>query len=234
MDRLQLNNIGTSEKAGKTSLVQLVAVLSVIRELRRLRHVPLWRYMRGFVRAEDRRKLLTTAMQMVFGGKAGVLPLLTDADGEEPAELGQARALLAWLAWDLGYRLDGPIDPFAEDNVRRDKASKYAVLFELIPKVASHQDEVDLLLDSVRMTKRPSAEEGSRAEAWLSRHINMGEEIATAPDDTFNDRRCLGAGDLLRLPKSTPPCLRVVLNTTATHVTVTELDGERTFERRLS
>jgi hypothetical protein len=230
----QLTEAGTSLKTARTALVQLVAVLAVVRELRRLRHLPLWLYMRGFVREVERQKLLHTAMQSIFGGKAGFISLLVDEDGEEPLELGQARALLAWLAWDIGYRLDGPIAPFAEDQVRRDKTYIHAVLFELLPKVASRQDEVDLLLDSVRMTKRPSAEEGSRAEAWLTKHINLGEEVATAPDDTFNDRPKLGPGDLLRLPRSVPPRLRVVLTATPSEVTITELDGEKSFQRRLA
>jgi hypothetical protein len=236
VDRMcrQLERGSASEKTARTALVQLVAVLSVIRELRRLRHHPLWRYMRGFVSEKKRQKLLTTAMQSIFGSKVGFISLLVDNDGEEPVELGQARALLAWLAWDLGFQLDGPIAPFAEDKVRRDKTFTYAVLFELLPKVATYQDEVDLLLDSVRMTKKPTAEAGSRAEAWLSRHVSIGEDVATAPEDTFNDRTSLVAGDLMRLPKSTPPRLRVVLTATANEVTITELDGETTFQRRLS
>lgn len=226
----RLNKAKSSAKEAQTALVQLVAVLSLVRQLRHLRHRPQWRRMRGFVREVDRQNLLSTAMVSIFGGKDGFVSQLVE-DGDEPEELGQARALLAWLAWDLGYRLDGPIEPFAEDHVRLDKAQQYAVLFELLPKIAIYEDDAKLLAESVRMTKRPFAADGTRAEAWIARHIDLGEDIATAPSNTFDDRWPLGAGDLIRIPKSIPPLLRVVLNATASQIIVTELDSKRTYVR---
>lgn len=227
----QLKTAGESEKRARTVLVQLVAVLSLLREFRRLRHQLEWRMMRGFVDEGDRRSLLDAAIACIFGNESGCHRLLVDADGDEPEELGQARALLAWLTWDLGGALVGEISLLDEPERQQERATVYSYLFLLMPRIAVDADEVALLRASVSLTQKPTAEEGANAHAWLDRHLWIGEELATAPDCTFDDREQLRIGDLLRVPKSTPARIRVVTEVTATLVTITEFDSERSFQR---
>jgi hypothetical protein len=227
----QLKTAGESAKRARTALVQLVAVLSLIREFRRLRHQFEWRMMGGFVDEEDRRGLLDAAIACIYGNESGCHRLLLDADGDEPEELGQVRALLAWLTWDLGGELAGEISLLDEPEKQQKRAIFYSYLFLLMSRVAVDEGEAALLRASVALTQKPTAEEGANALAWLNRHLWIGEELATAPDPTFDDRERLRIGDLLRVPKSTPARIRVVTKVTAQSVTVTEFDSERSFQR---
>lgn len=221
---------GSGPKA-RTALVQLVAVLSLLREFRRLRHLPEWRVMRGFVDEDVRCELLAAAMKSIFGRDRGFLPLLIDTDGGEPEEVGQARALLTWLAWDAGYALTGPISLFAEPGEQRKLATVYSYLFELVPNVAIDDSQVELLRASMELTQKPTVEAAADAAAWRERHLSIGEELATAPDRTFDDRPELQVGDLFRLPTSVPASVKVVVEVTSTSVTVTTLDGEVSYRR---
>jgi hypothetical protein len=219
------------EQKAKTALGQLVAVLSLVREFRRLRHLPQWRPALGFLDEDCRRELLTASMSAFFGGACGLAKYVRIKGEDDPEELGQVRALLAWLAWDLGDGLRGRIEPMALPQKKRELASSYANLFELLPALAFDEEESARLEASIAMTKKPTAEEGARAESWLKYHLGLGQELATAPDETFDDRADLRVGDLMRLPGSSPAQLRVVTEVTSHAVRLTEFDSDRNFSR---
>ena len=217
-------------RKASVALAQLVAVLSLVREFRRLRHLPHWRPLHGFIDEETRRELLEKSMSLVFGRANGIARSVL-IDGDEPTELGQTRALLAWLAWDLGDQLKGPIDSMMAPEMRLKRVATYSYLFEHFPAIAEDDVDAQSLRASVKMTTKPTADEGARAERWLNYHLHMGEEIATSPDQTFEDRPDLAAGDLMRVPRSQPAQLRVVAEVTSQLVKLTELDSYRSFRR---
>ena len=222
---------GQLEQKAKAALGQLVAVLSLIREFRRLRHRPQWKPALGFLDEDCRRDLLTSSMAALFGSANGLARHVRVEGEDDPEELGQVRALLAWLAWDLGDAVMGPIEPMVLPEKKLKLANSYANLFELLPALALDDEAAIRLKESIRMTRSPTADEGARAESWLDYHLGLGLDLATAPEHTFNDRFDLHVGDLMRIPLTSPAQLRVVLEVTAQAVKLTEFDRERSFER---
>ncbi|WP_312574055.1 hypothetical protein, partial [Staphylococcus saprophyticus] len=67
----------------RTGVVQLVAVLSLVREFRRLRHQPQWRRMGGFIDSETRQDLLSQSMVIIFGRAQGIARDIRAHDGED-------------------------------------------------------------------------------------------------------------------------------------------------------
>lgn len=217
----------------RTGVVQLVAVLSLVREFRRLRHQPQWRRMGGFIDSEIRKDLLSQSMVIIFGRAQGIARDIRAHDGEadEVVELGQVRALLAWLAWDIGHSLLQRIEPMTPKATKDDLVATYVYLYDLLPAIAVDAEDTAQLASSVRMTNTPTADESAHGENWLAHHITTGLEVATAPATAYLDREGIKAGDLMHVPHSSPPRFSVVVNATAQDVCLSELDAERRFTR---
>ncbi|MDR9838391.1 hypothetical protein [Herbaspirillum huttiense] len=217
----------------KTALVQLVAVLSLIREFRRLRHFPHWRRMSGFIDLETRQELLACSMQVLFGNSYGLLQNICDDDvhANDILEIGQTRGLLAWLAWDVGYSLLKRIDPLAPKSEKDELVLAYSYLYELLPAIALDEEHVAQLTSSVRMTAAPSVDESARVDSWLSHHLELGLEVATAPLTVFSDRQGIRTGDLICVPRSDPPAFGVVVDVSEEEIRLSQLEEERTFKR---
>jgi hypothetical protein len=98
------------------AIVQLVAVLGLIRELRRLRLHSRWRIAPSLVAESDRRDLLDAAMSALLGSESGLLEVVLDLVDEPIEEVGFLRSLLLWLAWDLGEELMDRIGPLVEEE----------------------------------------------------------------------------------------------------------------------
>ena len=230
----QLELAAQDEDRVATAAVQLVAVLGVVRELRRLRNSTRWRIRPSFVDEKDRRSLLERAMAYLFGRGSMLLPKLLAQSDEAIEEVSHLRSMLLWLAWDLGEELTDRISPLLEkeDATRRIHAN--AILYELLPVVAFDQDEVAELERSMQMTAVQTAEEGARASAWLTRHLGVGQKIAAARHLEGSDAAGLRVGTLAAVPGITPPRLRVIVAMSGSEVSIWEFDGERSFDRRLA
>ncbi|WP_186235108.1 phospholipase D-like domain-containing protein [Burkholderia gladioli] len=217
----------------RTGVVQLVAVLSLVREFRRLRHQPQWRRMGGFIDSEIRQELLSQSMITLFGRARGIARDIRvhDVEIDEVVELGQVRALLAWLAWDIGYSLLKRIEPMAPKATKDDLVLAYAYLYDLLPAIATDDEDTAQLTSSVRMTSTPTADESAHGETWLAHHIATGLEVATAPAVAYLDREGIKAGDLIHVPHSSPPRFSVVVDVTAQDICLSELDVDRRFMR---
>ncbi|WP_354675279.1 hypothetical protein [Cupriavidus alkaliphilus] len=217
----------------RTAVVQLVAVLSLVREFRRLRHHPQWRRMGGFIDSETRQDLLSQSVTILFGRAQGIARdvRVDDVEMEEVVELGQVRALLAWLAWDIGHSLLKPIEPMAPKATKDNLVLTYAYLYDLLPPVAVDDEDRAQLTFSVRMTSTPTPDERAHGENWLTHHITTGLEVATAPAMAYLDREGIKAGDVIYVPHSSPPRFGVVVDVTAQDICLRELDVERRFMR---
>lgn len=217
----------------RTGVVQLVAVLSLVREFRRLRHQPQWRRMGGFIDSETRQDLLSQSMVILFGRTRGIARdvCVHDVEIDEVVELGQVRALLAWLAWDIGHSLLKRIEPMAPQATKDDLVLAYAYLYDLFPAIAVDDEDTAQLASSVRMTSTPTADESAHGETWLAHHIATGLEVATAPAMAYLDREGIKPGDLIHVPHSSPPRFSVVVDVTAQDICLSELDVERRFMR---
>jgi len=230
----QLDLAAKDEDRVATAAVQLVAVLSVVRELRRLRNSTRWRVRPSFVDEKDRRNLLERAMSYLFGSGSMLLSKLL-AQSEEPfEEVSHLRSMLLWLAWDLGEELTDRISPLLEkvDATRQIHAN--AILYELLPVVASDHDEVAELERSMQLTSAQTAEEGARASAWLTRHLGVGRQISTGSQGADPDTASLRVGALAAVPGAPPRRMRVVAALSSSEVTLWEFDRYRAFNREMA
>jgi len=217
------------QRKAQGAIVQLVAVLGLIRELRRLRLHHRWRITPSLVDETDRRDLLDGAMSALFGHESRLLQVVSDQADEPIEEVGFLRTLLLWLAWDLGEELTDRIGPLVEeeDAIRAVRAN--AVLYELLPAAASDPEEAAELERSVRMTLVPTGTEGARATNWMRRHLAVGLNVRGMSPEMLRIKPGLARGMLAMVPKSAPARLRVVSAVAGPEVTLWDFDGTRTF-----
>lgn len=230
----QLELAARDRSRGEAAVVQLVAVLGVVRELRRLRHAPRWRGRPGLVDERDRRDLLASAMSALFGHQSLLLPKLLEDAQDEIEEVSQLRALLLWLAWDLGEEMTDHISAMSERDDRKKGVEANAVLYELLPAVVAHDADTKELERSMLMTSLPTSEEGARLSKWLTRHVGIGRKVIESEASGGDKRFELRVGALAHVPRSAPPRRRVVAALSQVEVVFWEFDGERTFDRRLA
>lgn len=228
----QLNLACKNERRAQSAIVQLVAVLGLVRELRRLRLHPRWRLNPSLVSEADRRSLLEVSMASLFGHHSQLLQKLLDQAGEPIEEVGFLRSLLLWLAWDLGEELTDRISSLAEESEAARSVHANAVLYELLPNAARDAEEAGELERSIRLTLVPTGAEGARATAWLKRHLAIGKAVNASSDVDLQIKPGLARGALVAVPKSCPVRLRVVSAVAGPEVTLWEFDVARTFLAR--
>jgi len=214
------------------AIVQLVAVLGMTRELRRLRLHSRWRVAPSLVAEADRRDLLDAAMSALLGRESRLLQVVIDQADGPIEEVGFLRSLLLWLAWDLGEELTDRIGPLVEEEDAISAVRANAVLYELLPAVASDPEEAAELERSVRMTVVPAGTEGARATNWMRRHLAVGLAVKDISPEALRIKPGLARGALVMVPRSAPTRLRVVSAVAGAEVTLWEFDGPRTFLAR--
>lgn len=225
----QIDAAANEEGKAPAVIVQLVAVLGLLRELRRLRLAPRWRMKQSLVHEADRRALLEKSMAWLFGRNSMALPKILNAADEPLEEVSYLRALLLWLAWDLGEELTDRISPLMDANEVRHRVRTNAVLYELLPSATRDLDEAEELERSIRMTVLPTGEEGARAATWLTTHLSVGRQVleSAANGDGFGASPRVGS--LTLVPGSHPSLHRVVSAIAGSEFSIWEFDGERSF-----
>jgi len=225
----QLSTACQDQRRAQGAIVQLVAVLGLIRELRRLRLHPRWRIAESLVAEADRQDLLDAAMAALFGRESALLQVVIDQADEPIEEVGFLRSLLLWMAWDLGEELTDRIGPLVEEKDASRAVRANALLYELLPAAASDPEEAAELARSVRMTVVPTGTEGARATNWMQRHLAVGSAVKDMSREALKIKPGLARGVLAMVPKSAPARLRVVSSVAGQLVTLWEFDGPRTF-----
>ena len=225
-----------SKDEGKTgvAVAQLVAVLALLRELRRLRLAARWRLRQSFVNEVDRRTLLEKSMAWLFGRNSMALPKLVEAADGPLEEVSYLRALLLWMAWDLGEELTDRINPLLDVGESMGRIRCNAILFELLPTAVTDPDELAELERSIRMTVTPTGEEAARAAKWLIRHLAVGKQVQDASVSKSLADAEMRVGSLATVPGTSPPRRRVVTAVDGKQFSVWEFDGVRSFVRQRS
>ena len=217
------------QRRAQGAIVQLVAVLGLIRELRRLRLHQRWRIAASLVAETDRRDLLDAAMSALFGHEFNLLQVVLAQTDESIEEVGFLRSLLLWLAWDLGEELTDRISPLAAEEAALHSVRANAVLYELLPATAADAEATAELERSIRMTLVPTGTEGARATNWMQRHLAAGLTVSAMSPEELRIKPGLARGALARVPKSSPVRLRVVSAIAGPEVSLWDFDGPRTF-----
>ncbi|MGF6858486.1 hypothetical protein [Paraburkholderia sp. CI3] len=150
------------------ALVQLIAVLSLLKELVRIERLPRWRMAREFLVPEaDRRRLLDESVRCLFNSRMRLIDTLTDDTHAETEEAIQLRVLLLWLAWNIGDKVpESSVDAF-DPNGQNEQLRAKAMFLALAPPVADDDDASDELRRYTAATLRPNPLDAARADRWI-------------------------------------------------------------------
>jgi hypothetical protein len=148
-------------------LVQLVAVLAVLRELRTIEKHDRWRRVRTqLVDSDDERDLLEHVLCAFFGrGFALYEKLVVALGGERFDEVARLKGLLMWLAWDCGIALDQRygLAEYREDV--DDRVWSKAALLELVQILSGDSISLEEARSSILSVAK--AREHQAATRWI-------------------------------------------------------------------
>jgi len=172
-----------------SAVLQLIAVIGLLRELRHLDKAHRWKKTgQLLVEAKDRQYLLEESLKYLLGSGHRLLDTIDDAVGANMDETIQLRVLLLWLAWDLGEELTEQIGRIWDANELQAMLRANAMFLKLIPVIAADDDARADLEQSISRTVRPTPEAAHRAQKWLKRHWNFGLEWLNGFDTSDNIR----------------------------------------------
>lgn len=207
--QLELANESTNARRG---IVQLAAVLGVIRTLRIIEQRPEWKRARQkLVDRDDEWSILQDAViAIAWGADAMAVRAVTETDGEGFAELSIVIGLLAWLAWDV--ETDIPVVSRRIGLDESDEDQWYAVqLFAALgPWLVEDPAALAILQESVMRTPRLRVD----GDRWLRRHLDALvalESIRDSGGESGELGRIVEPGDLVILREGEMPRVRVVL-----------------------
>ncbi|KTC58336.1 phospholipase D-like domain-containing protein [Pseudomonas savastanoi] len=171
----QLELASRDESRQLVAPIQLIAVLALIRELRHLDQLKRWAATGlSLVEEDDRRELLDGSLKYLLGLETRLLEAIDEAAGDSAEETMQLRALLVWLAWDLGDELTDHFNPIWDYYERTPKLHANALFLALMPAIAADRQASTALHDSIERTIKNTPVASLRAEKWLTRHMAFG------------------------------------------------------------
>jgi hypothetical protein len=171
--QLELASKDDSRKA--SAVMQLVAVLALIRELRHLDKQKRWRSTGlALVDEKDRRHLLDESVKYLFGGKTPLVEVVDKLGHESSEESIQLRVLLAWLAWDVGDELTDQFRRIYDASELKAKLKANALFLKLMPTIAADESATTELRESISKTIKTSPSASLRATEWMKTHHGYG------------------------------------------------------------
>ena len=173
----QLKLAATDEERNTSAVLQLIAVLALLRELRHLDQTPRWKRTGQLLVAErDRRFLLDEALKYLLGSFSRLLEKIDHTVAGDTDEGVQLRVLLLWLAWDLGEELTEQISKIWELEKTESRLRANAAFLKLIPPIVLDDGARSDLEQSMSRTVRRTPEAVARSQLWLERHWKFGAE----------------------------------------------------------
>lgn len=177
VEQLQLATKDVARRA--SAVLQLIAVIALVRELRHLDKTPRWKKTgQLLVEDRDRRHLLDESLKHLLGSACRMLDEVDHATVADTDEGVQLRVLLLWLAWDLGEELTEQIGRIWEPSELQGKLCSNAAFLKLLPPISKDKVARSELEQSIARTVRPTPEAALRANNWLERHFRFGDEWA--------------------------------------------------------
>jgi len=225
VDQLRLATTDASRRV--SAVLQLIAVIALVRELRHLDKTPRWKKAgQLLVEERDRRHLLEESLMHLLGSATRMLDDVDHAIDGDTDEGMQLRVLLLWLAWDIGEELTEQIGRIWDPEELSAKLRSNAAFLKLLPPISKDNAAKAELEQSLARTVRPTPEAAVRANRWLARHLQFGEAWA----DGFSDCQDIRVGGYCYVPgKVGEP--RVVLGLTDGFVKFWDYDRECSFIR---
>jgi hypothetical protein len=191
--------------AAKTIVMQLAAVIALLRELRRIENSARWSA--KSLKLLDQASLVRLFEESMLYLFAKDHDLVSRAQSrvEAYAELDELYVLLSWLAWVCGFDFRAPVRPRWELGAEKHTFQLHGngYLTRLMPLVVESESADELWAGMENSIPR-SAIEKAEAQAWLNRNTRVGEkllDVLTASSTTLpSSKRKLAAGDLAWLP----------------------------------
>jgi len=160
-----------------TMLVQLVAVLAVLKELRYLERQGRWR--NSSLQLADSAALESLFQKSMYYLFSSSHRLWAAVEGEGRfEELDTLNLLLTWLAWEVGYTFTLSI-PNSWEVEKEDKDWLLAgngYLGKLLPRVRI-ENQWDMLKTSILRTIHPIPRKKKDADAWLEANAVCGDAL---------------------------------------------------------
>lgn len=224
VDQLRLATPDASRRA--SAVLQLIAVIALVRELRHLDKSPRWKKTgQLLVEERDRRYLLDESLKYLLGAARMLdeIDVAVDGDTDEGTQL---RVLLLWLAWDLGEELTEQFSRIWEPEDLNARLRSNATFLKLLPLIANDHNAIEDLTTSIAHTVLEIPDAATRANNWLDQHLRFGGKWANG----FRQCEELHVGGLCCVPgKVDEP--RVVLELSDDLVGFWDFDRVRRFER---
>ncbi|MFE8597794.1 hypothetical protein [Archangium violaceum] len=221
----------------RRGIVQLAAVLGVIRTLRFVEQRPEWKRIdRELVDRTDEWNLLQVAAIAVAWGPDALAPrAVAEAGGEGFAELSMVVGLLAWLAWDVETDISVASQRSGLEGLEDQQWYAVQLLAALSSWLVDDDAAWTILEESITRTPRFRVD----GERWSAVHRAALETfalVALTPDEHRQTARRVMPGDLVVLSARESPRVRVVLDerqgSDGSKVVVLApdaTDGERSF-----
>jgi len=196
----------------RRGVVQLAAVLGVIRTLRFVEQRPEWKRMHHeLVDHEDEWNLFQSAALAVGWGASALAPrAISEAGGEGFAELSMVVGLLTWLAWDVGIDISVELQRRTLAGLEDPRWYGVQLLASLGLWLVDDSIAQDVLEESVALTPRFRID----GERWFGIHHEALETFvfaSSSPDELGKLGRSVRPGDLAILNAREAPRVRVVL-----------------------
>ncbi len=171
----QLKLAATNLERSPTAVIQLIAVIALVRELRHLDKTPRWKKSGHLlVEEQDRRYLLDESVRYLLGAGHRMLDDVDKLSGAETEEGAQLRVLLLWLAWDLGDELTDKIGRIWDPKELQSKLRRNAVFLKLIPPLSQDSTAWQELVESIARTVPANPDAALAASKWIDRHLRFG------------------------------------------------------------
>jgi hypothetical protein len=234
----QMEQAARRAEKGPTVLIQLVAVLAIVRELRLVERMPRWASIReSLVNRDDEESLLNEVLTNLFGRGFQLYEAIKAALGDERFdELARLKGLLIWLAWDCEVQLDERFDIREEPEDVRQRLVDKAALLEFSQMLKGDAVAQEEAANSILQTVKGGA--AAAASRWIAGYFGWADKLSriaipTAPPKG-KPNAPIAVGDLAVLTTEKSPKLRVVSSVTAQQVSLIDFgdeDGEIEFLR---
>ncbi len=217
------------------TVARIIAVLALIRELRRIESLPRWRTARlQLVPDEPCIELFDLAIEYLLGEKKMLLQKLEEVTQAKTEEALQARALLAWLAWDIGDEYTEEFPLSLESDEKENRLTANVALFALFPSIAADEEELAAVRESLALTRPVTVARQQRQESWLNRHAELGRgwhKLLEKPLKTVSRNGRLKLGTIAVVTTDAEQKPRIVTELAGGHVGLSTVGNIVRFQR---
>ena len=230
----QMEQAAQRAEKGPTVLIQLVAVLAIIRELRLVERMSRWANIREPLvnhddENDDEETLLTAILTNLFGRGYQLYQAITTALGDERFdELARLKGLLIWLAWDCDVQLDERFGFKEEPDDVQERLRDKAALLEFAQMLKGDSVAQDEASNSILQTVQGGA--ATVATRWVTGYFGWADRISRTPIPAAavkgKQSMVVGIGDLAVVPTEPVPKLRVVSAVTGPYVSLFDFGEE--------